>query len=140
MEPIKKLFEKEIFSDLRGKKKELDLYQNILEGAISKNLLHTFKVTKFIEGTLHISTSSNAVAHKLKLMTKDIIRNANKNLDEANKILRVKLNVTVINSKVEMVNREVPKEVLKKISKLSEKLSTSPLKRILNKIIKKTRD
>ena len=46
MEPIKKLFQKEFFSDLHLKKKEKDFYQNCLQEALPKNLSMAFKVTK----------------------------------------------------------------------------------------------
>ena len=70
MEPIKKLFEKEFFSDLHQKRKEIDFYQNCLQEALPKNLSKAFKVTKYKRGVLYLSTSSNALAHKLKLLSK----------------------------------------------------------------------
>ena len=70
MEPIKKLFEKEFFSDLYQKKKEIDFYQNCLQEALPKNLSMAFKVSKYKKGILYLSTSSNALAHKLKLLSK----------------------------------------------------------------------
>ena len=62
MEPIKKLFEKEFFSDLHQKKKEIDFYQNCLQEALPKNLSKAFKVTKYKRGVLYLSTSSNALS------------------------------------------------------------------------------
>ena len=46
MEPIKKLFEKDFFSDLLEKKIEIDLFQQIVNNILPKNMVNLCKVSK----------------------------------------------------------------------------------------------
>ena len=137
MEPIKKLFQKEFFSDLHLKKKEIDFYQNCLQEALPKNLSMAFKVSKYKKGILYLSTSSNALAHKLKLLSKKITEQINKQLSEENKITQIKINLLVINPKTKRSNVEFGQVAIKKMNIVSKKLSPSPLKKALSSIIKK---
>ena len=137
MEPIKKLFEKEFFSDLHQKKKEIDFYQNCLQDALPKNLSMVFKVTKYKKGVLYLSTSSNAFAHKLKLLSKKIATQINKQLSKESKITQIKINLLLINPETERSNIEFGQVTIKKMSNFSKKLSPSPLKKALSNIIKK---
>ena len=137
MEPIKKLFEKEFFSDLYQKKKEIDLYQNCLQKALPKNLSMAFKVSKYKKGILYLSTSSNVYAHKLKLLSKKITTQVNKQLSEQSKITQIKINLLVINPETKSSNVEFNQVTIKKMSNFSKKLSPSPLKKVLSNIIKK---
>ena len=137
MEPIKKLFEKEIFSDLHQKKKKIDFYQNCLQDALPKNLSMVFKVTKYKKGVLYLSTSSNALAHKLKLLSKRMITQVNKQLSKESKITQIKINLLLINPETERSNIEFGQVTIKKMSNFSKKLSPSPLKKVLSSIIKK---
>ena len=137
MEPIKKLFEKEFFSDLHQKKKEIDFYQNCLQEALPKNLSMAFKVTKYKRGVLYLSTSSNALAHKLKLLSKKLTTQINKQLSEESKITQIKINLLLINPETKRSNIEFGQVAIKKMSNFSKKLSPSPLKKALSSIIKK---
>tara|TARA_B100001057_G_scaffold472677_1_gene536192 strand:+ start:850 stop:1269 length:420 start_codon:yes stop_codon:yes gene_type:complete len=137
MEPIKKLFEKEFFSDLYQKKKEIDLYQNCLQKALPKNLSMAFKVSKYKKGVLYLSTPSNVYAHKLKLLSKKITTQVNKQLSEQSKITQIKINLLVINPEAKSRNVEFNQVTIKKMSNFSKKLSPSPLKKVLSNIIKK---
>ena len=137
MEPIKKLFEKEFFSDLHQKKKEIDFYQNCLQDALPKNLSMAFKVTKYKKGVLYLSTSSNALAHKLKLLSKKMTTQVNKQLSKESKITQIKINLLLINPETERSNIEFGQVTIKKMSNFSKKLSPSPLKKALSNIIKK---
>ena len=137
MEPIKKLFEKEFFSDLHQKKKEIDFYQNCLQEALPKNLSMAFKVTKYKKGVLYLSTSSNALAHKLKLLSKKLTTQINKQLSEESKITQIKINLLLINPETKRINIEFGQVAIKKMSNFSKKLSPSPLKKALSSIIKK---
>lgn len=137
MEPIKKLFEKEFFSDLHQKKKEIDLYQNYLQESLPKNLSKSFRVTKYKKGVLYLSTSSNALAHKLKLLSKKIITQVNKQLREESKITQIKINLLLINPETKKSNIEFGQVAIKKLSVFSKKLPPSPLKKVLSSIIKK---
>ena len=137
MEPIKKLFEKEFFSDLYQKKKEIDFYQNCLQEALPKNLSMAFKVSKYKKGILYLSTSSNVYAHKLKLLSKKITAQVNKQLSERSKITQIKINLLVINPETKSSNVEFGQVTIKKMSNFSKKLSPSPLKKVLSNIIKK---
>ena len=137
MEPIKKLFEKEFFSDLYQKKKEIDFYQNCLQEALPKNLSMAFKVSKYKKGILYLSTSSNVYAHKLKLLSKKITTEVNKQLSEQSKITQIKINLLVINPETKSSNVEFNQVTIKKMSNFSKKLSPSPLKKVLSNIIKK---
>ena len=137
MEPIKKLFEKEFFSDLHQKKKEIDFYQNCLQEALPKNLSMAFKVSKYKKGILYLSTSSNALAHKLKLLSKKMTEQINKQLSEENKITQIKINLLVINPETKRSNVEFGQVAIKKMNIVSKKLSPSPLKKALSSIIKK---
>ena len=91
MEPIKKLFEKEIFSYLQQKKKEVDFYQNLIEKNLDKDLISSFKVIKLDKKTIHLSVFSNVLAHKLKLLSRQIIKDINKELGEKIKLEILKL-------------------------------------------------
>ena len=137
MEPIKKLFEKEFFSDLHRKKKEIDFYQNCLQNALPKNLSMAFKVTKYKKGVLYLSTSSNALAHKLKLLSKKITTKVNEQLSEESKITQIKINLLLINPENKRSNIEFGQVAIKKMNIVSKKLSPSPLKKALRSIIKK---
>ena len=137
MEPIKKLFQKEFFSDLHLKKKEIDFYQNCLQEALPKNLSMAFKVTKYKRGVLYLSTSSNALAHKLKLLSKKMIAHVNKQLSKESKITQIKINLLLINPETKKSNIEFGQVTIKKMSNFSKKLSPSPLKKVLSSIIKK---
>ena len=137
MEPIKKLFQKEFFSDLHLKKKEIDFYQNCLQEALPKNLSMAFKVTKYKSGVLYLSTSSNALAYKFKLLSKKITTKVNEQLSEESKITQIKINLLLNNSETKRSNIEFGKVAIKKISNFSKKLSPSPLKKVLSSIIKK---
>ena len=137
MEPIKKLFEKEFFSDLHRKKKEIDFYQNCLQDALPKNLSMAFKVTKYKRGVLYLSTSSNALAHKLKLLSKKITTKVNEQLSEESKITQIKINLLLINPENKRSNIEFGQVAIKKMNIVSKKLSPSPLKKALSSIIKK---
>ena len=137
MEPIKKLFEKEFFSDLHQKKKEIDFYQNCLQEALPKNLSTAFKVTKYKRGVLYLSTSSNALAHKLKLLSNKITTKVNEQLSEESKITQIKINLLLINPENKRSNIEFGQVAIKRMSIISKKLSPSPLKKALSSIIKK---
>ena len=137
MEPIKKLFQKEFFSDLHLKKKEKDFYQNCLQEALPKNLSMAFKVTKYKRGVLYLSTSSNALAHKLKLLSKKMTTQVNKQLSKESKITQIKINLLLINPETKRSNIEFGQVAIKKMRNFSKKLPPSPLKKVLSNIIKK---
>ena len=137
MEPIKKLFEKEFFSDLHRKRKEIDFYQNCLQNALPKNLSMAFKVTKYKKGVLYLSTSSNALAHKLKLLSKKMTTQVNKQLSKESKITQIKINLLLINPETKRSNIEFGQGAIKRMSIISKKISPSPLKKVLSSIIKK---
>ena len=137
MEPIKKLFEKEFFSNLHQKKKEIDFYQNCLQEALPKDLSMAFKVTKYKRGVLYLSTSSNALAHKLKLLSKKMTTQVNKQLSKESKITQIKINLLLINPETKRSNIEFGQVAIKKMSNFSKKLPPSPLKKVLSSIIKK---
>ena len=137
MEPIKKLFEKEFFSDLHRKRKEIDFYQNCLQNALPKNLSMAFKVTKYKKGVLYLSTSSNALAHKLKLLSNKITTKVNEQLSEQSKITQIKINLLLINPENKRSNIEFGQVAIKRMSIISKKISPSPLKKVLSSIIKK---
>ena len=137
MEPIKKLFERDFFSDLHQKKKEIDFYQNCLQEALPKNLSMSFRVTKYKKGVLYLTTSSNALAHKLKLLSKRIMSKVNRRLSEESKISQIKINLLLMNPETKKNNIEFGQVAIKKMSIFSKKLSPSPLKKVLGSIIKK---
>ena len=137
MEPIKKLFERDFFSDLHQKKKEIDFYQNCLQEALPKNLSMSFRVTKYKKGVLYLTTSSNALAHKLKLLSKRIMSKVNRRLSEESKISQIKINLLLMNPETKKNNIEFGQVAIKKMSIISKKLSPSPLKKALSIIIKK---
>ena len=137
MEPIKKLFERDFFSDLHQKKKEIDFYQNCLQEALPKNLSMSFRVTKYKKGVLYLTTSSNARAHKLKLLSKRIMSKVNRRLSEESKISQIKINLLLMNPETKKNNIEFGQVAIKKMNIFSKKLSPSPLKKVLSNIIKK---
>ena len=96
-----------------------------------------FKVTKYKKGILYLSTPSNALAHKLKLLSKKIIRQVNKQLNEESKIIQIKINLLLINPETKKSAIEFGQVAIKKMSIFSKKLPPSPLKKVLNNIIKK---
>lgn len=95
MDPLKKLFETTYFSELQKKRKELDVYQSLLSEFLPFSLNQSFKVTKFFQGVLYLSTSSNVLAHKFKLISKDIIQSANKKLNSSDEISSIKIKIKV---------------------------------------------
>ena len=137
MERIKKLFEKEFFSDLHQKKKEIDFYQNCLQEALPKNLSMAFKVTKYKKGVLYLSTRSNAFAHKIKLMSKNIIKGVNASLDKEKHISSLKVRVKVADKIIPKHGEGISIKGIAKLSDLSKTLSVSPLKETLFSILKK---
>ena len=96
-----------------------------------------FKVTKYKKGVLYLSTSSNALAHKLKLLSKKLTTQINKQLSEESKITQIKINVLLNNPETKRINIEFGQVAIKKMSNFSKKLSPSPLKKALSSIIKK---
>ena len=96
-----------------------------------------FKVTKYKSGVLYLSTYSNALAHKLKLLSKKLTAQVNKQLSEESKITQIKINLLLNNSETKRSNIEFGQVAIKKISNFSKKLSPSPLKKVLSSIIKK---
>ena len=126
MEPIKKLFEKEIFSYLQQKKKEVDLYQNLIEKNLDKDLISSFKVIKLDKKTIHLSVFSNVLAHKLKLLSRQIIKDINKELGEKNKIRNLKIKVLIKNIPIKNQGSNLPNNAIQKFATLSKKLKTSP--------------
>ena len=140
MEPIKKLFEKEIFSYLQQKKKEVDLYQNLIEKNLDKDLISSFKVVKLDKKTIHLSVFSNVLAHKLKLLSRQIIKDINKELGEKNKIRNLKIKVLIKNIPIKNQGSNLPNNAIQKFATLSKKLKTSPLRSHIRKIITKAND
>lgn len=140
MEPIKKLFEKEIFSYLQQKKKEVDLYQNLIEKNLDKDLISSFKVIKLDKKTIHLSVFSNVLAHKLKLLSRQIIKDINKELGEKNKIRNLKIKVLIKNIPIKNQGSNLPNNAIQKFATLSKKLKTSPLRSHIRKIITKAND
>ena len=61
----------------------------------------------------------------------------NKQLSEESKITQIKINLLLINSETERSNIEFGQVTIKKMSNFSKKLSPSPLKKVLDSIIKK---
>ena len=140
MEPIKKLFEKEIFSYLQQKKKEVDFYQNLIEKNLDKDLISSFKVVKLDKKTIHLSVFSNVLAHKLKLLSRQIIKDINKELGEKNKIRNLKIKVLIKNIPIKNQGSNLPNNAIQKFATLSKKLKTSPLRSHIRKIITKAND
>ena len=140
MEPIKKLFEKEIFSYLQQKKKEVDLYQNLIEKNLDKDLISSFKVIKLDKKTIHLSVFSNVLAHKLKLLSRQIIKDINKELGEKNKIRNLKIKILIKNIPIKNQGSNLPNNAIQKFATLSKKLKTSPLRSHIRKIITKAND
>ena len=99
-----------------GKKKKIDFYQNCLQDALPKNLSMVFKVTKYKKGVLYLSTSSNALAHKLKLLSKKLTTQINKQLSEESKITQIKINLLLINPETKRINIEFGQVAIKKMS------------------------
>tara|TARA_B100001057_G_C22831799_1_gene943673 strand:+ start:534 stop:956 length:423 start_codon:yes stop_codon:yes gene_type:complete len=140
MEPIKKLFEKEIFSYLQQKKKEVDFYQNLIEKNLDKDLISSFKVVKLDKKTIHLSVFSNVLAHKLKLLSRQIIKDINKELGEKNKIRNLKIKILIKNIPIKNQGSNLPNNAIQKFATLSKKLKTSPLRSHIRKIITKAND
>ena len=140
MEPIKKLFEKEIFSYLQQKKKEVDFYQNLIEKNLDKDLISSFKVIKLDKKTIHLSVFSNVLAHKLKLLSRQIIKDINKELGEKNKIRNLKIKILIKNIPIKNQGSNLPNNAIQKFATLSKKLKTSPLRSHIRKIITKAND
>lgn len=140
MEPIKKLFEKEIFSYLQQKKKEVDFYQNLIEKNLDKDLISSFKVIKLDKKTIHLSVFSNVLAHKLKLLSRQIIKDINKELGEKNKIRNLKIKVLIKNIPIKNQGSNLPNNAIQKFATLSKKLKISPLRSHIRKIITKAND
>jgi len=140
MEPIKKLFEKEIFSYLQQKKKEVDFYQNLIKKNLDKDLISSFKVVKLDKKTIHLSVFSNVLAHKLKLLSRQIIKDINKELGEKNKIRNLKIKILIKNIPIKNQGSNLPNNAIQKFATLSKKLKTSPLRSHIRKIITKAND
>ena len=137
MEPIKKLFEKDFFSDLLEKKIEVDLFQHTIDDILPNNMVNLFKVTKFTKGILFLSAPSNAFAHKIKLMSRDIIKKINPQLDKDKHISSIKVRVSVANKLICKPGDGIPMEGIARLRDLSKKLNPSPLKKTISAILKK---
>ena len=61
----------------------------------------------------------------------------NKQLSKESKITQIKINLLLINPETERSNIEFGQVTIKKMSNFSKKLSSSPLKKVLDNIIKK---
>ena len=61
----------------------------------------------------------------------------NKQLSKESKITQIKINLLLINPETERSNIEFGQVTIKKMSNFSKKLSPSPLKKVLDSIIKK---
>ena len=117
MEPIKKLFEKDFFSDLLEKKIEIDLFQQIVNNILPKNMVNLCKVSK--------------------LMSKNIIKDVNASLDKDKHIKSLKVRVKVADKIIPKHGEGISIKGIAKLSDLSKKLSVSPLKKTLFSILKK---
>lgn len=137
MEPIKKLFEKDFFSDLLEKKIEIDLFQQIVNNILPKNMVNLCKVSKLSKNTLYIYAPSNGFAHKIKLMSKNIIKDVNASLDKDKHITSLKVRVKVADKIIPKHGEGISIKGIAKLSDLSKKLSVSPLKKTLFSILKK---
>lgn len=133
MEPIKKLFQSEFFSKLQEKKQLVDTYEKKMKKKVPASLQNAVKVTNVIDNVVVVEVSNNTIAHQLKLIKTQIIKEF-----KSNKYpifdLKVKINP---NKNKHIINRSnYPIKGRVQLKKLEKKLESSPLKKKLTKILK----
>ena len=134
MEPLKKLFQNDLFLKLNQKSNELQSIKKLLQKILSKDLQDEVKVRDFSDNVITLVTSKNTVANKLKLMKAKLIASLkqNKHLDDLQDI-NIKLDPSF-----EQVKQMNPKKVSTNhhghLDRLQKKLAKSPLKNTLTKL------
>jgi hypothetical protein len=134
MEPIKKLFRAKVFYKYGEKKAELDLLQDQLLSNIPDQIRSHVKVKDRVGRIIVLEVATNAVAHKIKMTSSSILRKVN---DASSlKLKEIKIKISVQNPTPKGKVNKVSISSINHMKKLSDEISTSPLKTYLKQIFK----
>jgi hypothetical protein len=135
MEPIKKLFQNSFFSEIAQRKRRLESLQRDMSKFFPKELISLVEIKNQIGKTLVVKVKSSVVAHRLKLAENQIINAINTKLGSES-LNKIKIRMTIQNKKIDKRLVDSPKPSIKKLKALADKISDSPLKVALQKLIR----
>ena len=134
MEPIKKLFQNDFFSNIKKKKEQIDACDYQLKKLLPIAQHSEVRVINLMDQIMIVEVSSNVMANQLKLLKPKFLKQFS-----ADNLLIKDLKVKVNPNKIQLrVDRAKVKNLGRsQLEKLSQKLNSSPLKQKLRKILKK---
>jgi hypothetical protein len=135
MEPIKKLFQNSFFSEIAQRQRRLESLQRDMSKFFPKELISLVEIKNQIGKTLVVEVKSSVVAHRLKLAENQIINAINTKLGSES-LNKIKIRMTIQNKKIDKRLVDSPKPSIKKLKALADKISDSPLKVALQKLIR----
>ena len=135
MEPIKKLFQNSFFSEIAQRQRRLASLQRDMSKFFPKELISLVGIKNQIGKTLVVEVKSSVVAHRLKLAENQIINAINIKLGSES-LNKIKIRMTIQNKKMDKRLVDSPKPSIKKLKALADKISDSPLKVALQKLIR----
>jgi hypothetical protein len=137
MEPIKKLLQTKVFSEIIQKKNEIDSLQNQLFNHLPKTLITNLQIKSYIKDILIIQANNSAAAHQLKMHESSLIKKINEGQILEHQIKKIKIKVNANHSPYKKKNvTKIPISVNKKLKTISKEMSESRLKEIINDLFK----
>jgi hypothetical protein len=134
MEPIKKLFLNDFFSNIKKKKEQIDACDYQLKKLVPIAQHSKVRVINLIDQIMIVEVSSNVMANQLKLLKPKFL----KQFSADNLLIKdLKVKVNPNKSQLRLDRVKVKNLGRSQLEKLSQKLNSSPLKQKLSKILKK---
>ncbi|MBL6685370.1 MAG: DUF721 domain-containing protein [Methylophilaceae bacterium] len=134
MEPIKKLFQNDFFSNIKKKKEQIDACDYQLKKLLPISQHSEVRVINLMDQIMIVEVSSNVMANQLKLLKPKFL----KQFSADNLLIKdLKVKVNPNKSQLRVDRAKVKNLGRSQLEKLAQKLNSSPLKQKLSKILKK---
>ena len=134
MEPIKKLFQNDFFSNIKKKKEQLDACDYQLKQLVPIAQHSEVRVINLMDQIMIVEVSSNVMANQLKLLKPKFL----KQFSADNLLIKdLKVKVNPNKNQLRLDRAKVKNLGRSQLEKLAQKLNSSPLKQKLSKILKK---
>ena len=134
MEPIKKLFENQFFSNIKKKKEKIDACDYQLKKLLPIAQHSEVRVINLMDQIMIVEVSSNVMANQLKLLKPKFL----KQFSADNLLIKdLKVKVNPNKSQLRLDRAKVKNLGRSQLEKLAQKLNSSPRKQKLSKILKK---
>ena len=134
MEPIKKLFQNDFFSNIKKKKEQIDACDYQLQKLLHIAQHSEVRVINLMDQIMIVEVSSNVMANQLKLLKPKFL----KQFSADNLLIKdLKVKVNPNKSQLRVDRAKVKNLGRSQLEKLAQKLNSSPLKQKLSKIRKK---